>query len=170
MPAEKPKNVGDLLVIAARLWSQALGVRLRGLGLWPGQVPVLRALLARDGQTQAELRRDIGVEQPTLANTLKRMVRDGLVARRVDPKDRRRVFLHLTDTARGLLQGLDLAEQDLDATVLAPLAPEQRAALAAGLESLAAALRADLDAGLLVLLDVLPEEDQETVAQNPAHG
>ena len=47
-----------------------------------GQFAVLLELWAGDGLTQKELVERLDVEQATMANTLARMVRDGLVERR----------------------------------------------------------------------------------------
>ena len=54
----------------------------------------------QDGLTQAELCRRINVEQPTMANTLERMERDGLVERKADDTDRRRALVFLTQKAK----------------------------------------------------------------------
>ncbi|MCA8931276.1 MAG: MarR family transcriptional regulator, partial [Rhodospirillaceae bacterium] len=71
----------------------------RPLGLAPAQFAVLLELWAGDGLTQKELVERLDVEQATMANTLARMVRDGLVERRPLPGDRRAQTVHLT--ARG---------------------------------------------------------------------
>ncbi len=42
---------------------------------------------------QTEIAAAVSVEQPTMANTLNRMERDGLVERRPDPDDRRRTLI-----------------------------------------------------------------------------
>ena len=69
---------------------------LRGQGLAMGQVPVLAAL--KDGQprSQAELARLAQVEQPSMAQLLNRMERDGLVQRVPDPADKRSRLITLT--------------------------------------------------------------------------
>ncbi|MES1971148.1 MAG: MarR family transcriptional regulator [Pseudomonadota bacterium] len=74
--------------------------RLRSLGFATAQLPVLTAL--KDGQrlSQTELARWAKVEQPTMAQMLARMERDGLVTRAPDPHDRRSSLISLTDEAR----------------------------------------------------------------------
>ncbi len=66
----------------------------------PGQFAPLVMLFEQDGLTQAELCRRINVEQPTMANTLERMERDGLIKRKADTVDKRRALVHLTARAR----------------------------------------------------------------------
>jgi MarR family transcriptional regulator for hemolysin len=73
-------------------------VRLQPLGFASAQIPVLAAL--KDGsRSQAELARLAGVEQPTMAQLLARMERDGLTRREPDPTDRRASRVSLTRKA-----------------------------------------------------------------------
>lgn len=135
-------DIGELLAQAARLWTQALGRRLRDLGVLPGQ---------------AVVRRLAGVEQPTMAKTLQRMVRDGLVRREPDPADRRKQRVRLVPRVQELRAALGLAEQELEATALAGFTGEERERLARLLTALGSGLRADLNDGPLVLVDVVAE-------------
>jgi DNA-binding MarR family transcriptional regulator len=59
-------------------------------------------LFEKDGLTQSELCEQVRIEQPTMARTLARMERDGLVRRVPDPTDGRRASVLLTDRARRL--------------------------------------------------------------------
>ena len=69
-------------------------------------------LYEQDGLTQAELSKRIQVEQPTMANTLNRMERDGLIRRQIDPLDKRRAIVHLTPRAKSFKNDLmDKARQ-----------------------------------------------------------
>ncbi|MCM0756070.1 MarR family transcriptional regulator [Desulfovibrio aminophilus] len=160
MSKESDDHPGELLALAARLWAQSLAARLADLGLAPGQVPVLRRLRGRDGLTQAELCLQVGVEQPTMANTLKRMARDGLIRRAADPGDRRRTLLRLSSRARGLLEGLDLALADVERTAFRDFSDQEREILARLMSALCGNLRADRAEDVLVLLDVVAEEGE----------
>ncbi|MPZ59363.1 MAG: MarR family transcriptional regulator [Rhizobiales bacterium] len=76
-----------------------LAQRTAPRGVLPGQYPIIAWLIRLPHSTQAELSRLVGIEQPTMAATLRRMERDGLIRRSADPDHSRksRVFL----TARG---------------------------------------------------------------------
>lgn len=95
-------SAGFLANHMARLFAAALAGRVQPLGLAPAQFMVLLELWAREGRTQAELTAALSVEQATMANTLARMERDGLIERRPSPEDRRARLVHLTPKARGL--------------------------------------------------------------------
>lgn len=73
--------------------------RLRPLGFATAQLPVLSVLKDGARMSQGELARLIKVEQPTMAQLLGRMERDGLVQREPDPSDRRSSLVSLTETA-----------------------------------------------------------------------
>lgn len=99
----------------ARLLALALRDRIAALGVVPGQFAQLLALYEQDGLTQAELCERVQIEQPTMASTLNRMERDGLIRRVPDPADRRRARVRLTALARRLEPDLASAARGVNA-------------------------------------------------------
>lgn len=87
----------------ARAFTRIGDARLRELGFATAQLPVLSALKDGAELSQTELARWARVEQPTMAQLLARMERDGLIRRKPDPKDRRSSLVSLTEEARGRL-------------------------------------------------------------------
>lgn len=86
----------------ARGFSRALQIRAARLGFSPGQFPILLELWSEEGLTQKQLLERVDVEQATMANTLARMERDGLIERKPHPKDKRAQLVYLTDKARSM--------------------------------------------------------------------
>ena len=82
-------SAGYLANHMARLFAAGLARRIQPLGLAPAQFMVLLELWHSDGRTQADLTAALDVEQATMANTLKRMERDGLILRMPSEEDRR---------------------------------------------------------------------------------
>ncbi|MEU2391362.1 MarR family transcriptional regulator [Streptomyces sp. NPDC007369] len=103
---------------AARLLGQAISHRLQALGVTTGQLPTLLALYTTDSQTQSELARRTGVEQPTMAVNLRRMERDGLITRSPDPGNARRALVHLTDKARAVQADVQALRSSIDTEAL----------------------------------------------------
>jgi len=99
---DKRESAGYLANHMARLFAQALARKIGPLGLSPGQFPVLLELWQNDGLSQRQLVERLDVEQATMANTLTRMERDGLVTRRRDPRDKRVLANFLTPKAKKL--------------------------------------------------------------------
>jgi MarR family transcriptional regulator for hemolysin len=73
--------------------------RLRAVGLATAQLPVLSMLSGGRRLSQIELARRAKVEQPSMAQLLARMERDGLIRRVPDPTDRRSSLIMLTEEA-----------------------------------------------------------------------
>jgi DNA-binding MarR family transcriptional regulator len=129
MSFSRTTSAGYLVNHAARLLERALAEEVVPHGAWPAYFPVLLALWEEDGRTQAELVRLVDVEQPTLANTLRRMERDGLVRRTPDPGDRRAARIRLTARGRALEEALTKGARRVNERALRGLDAAQRAAL-----------------------------------------
>lgn len=91
---------GHLVSLAARAFARLSEARLKPLGFGVGYLPVLVALEEGRAETQRDLARFAKIEQPSMAQMLARMERDGLIERRPDPADGRSSRVFLTDTAR----------------------------------------------------------------------
>lgn len=63
-------------------------------------MPILHALQSGTPMTQKVLAERAHVEQPTMAVTLTRLERDGIIERTPDPADRRSALIVLTKEAR----------------------------------------------------------------------
>ena len=103
--------------------------RLRELGFATAQLPVLTALRDGDKLSQAELARWAKVEQPTMAQMLARMERDGLVKRETDPRDGRSALVSLTEQAIERLPAGRAVLQQGNADMTKGLSPDEVATL-----------------------------------------
>jgi DNA-binding MarR family transcriptional regulator len=101
-PLRPASSVGYQVNRLARLFEAALRARIAAHGVVPGQFPALLALYEHDGRTQRELCQIASVDQSTMAKTLARMKRDGLIREEPDPQDGRRIRYLLTPAARAL--------------------------------------------------------------------
>ncbi|WP_171180025.1 MarR family winged helix-turn-helix transcriptional regulator [Ruegeria sp. HKCCD8929] len=120
-------SAGYLANHMARLFAAGLQKRIQPLGVAPAQFMVLLELWTRDGRTQADLVGALDVEQATMANTLNRMQRDGLIERRASDTDRRSRLVFLTDRARGLEAEAKAAARAQNAQALAGIDEADRA-------------------------------------------
>ena len=101
----------------ARGFTRALQTRAAKLGFSPGQFPILIELWEEEGLTQRQLLDRVDVEQATIANTLSRMERDGLIERRVHPTDKRAQQIFLTDKARDMREDALAAAEEAEQAV-----------------------------------------------------
>ena len=123
MAIRRQDALGYQIGLLSRLFDRALEQHLADYHVLPGQFPALVMLYEQDGLTQAELCKRIQVEQPTMANTLNRMERDGLIRRKADPTDKRRALIHLTDRAKSFKKDLMEKARQVPKTALAGVAP-----------------------------------------------
>lgn len=94
------RTPGHFISRVHRAMTRIGDTRLKELGFATAQLPVLGALHGGEKRSQIDLARLAKVEQPTMAQLLARMERDGLIRREPDPDDRRSSLVSLTAHAR----------------------------------------------------------------------
>ena len=122
--AFRTRSAGYLVNLAGRLFVRALERRLAGRSA--GAMPVFLALTEHAALSQAALAKWATVEQPTMANTLKRMERDGLIERVPDPADGRSALVSLTADGRERAREALAAGRKIHTLALSALAPAER--------------------------------------------
>jgi DNA-binding MarR family transcriptional regulator len=147
MTSFKTRSAGYLANHVARLFARELAEAVRPLGLAPAQFMTLLELWRQDGLTQKDLVARLDVEQATMAATLARMERDGLIERRPDQSDARARRIQLTARARSLEEPALAAARSVNARALAGFSEAERDAFLAGLRRVVGALSrtAELD-------------------------
>ena len=70
-------------------------------GLYMGQLPILEYIRKNNRCTQRELASFLGVSPPSIATSVKRMQKAGLIEKETDPGDQR--YSRLTITQKGIL-------------------------------------------------------------------
>lgn len=140
MGSDQLESFRNELSAATRAFKTAAIERMRALGVHAGQNFLLAELLAEEPLSTGELARRMHVEVPTAVRMAQRMEAAGLLSRRSDPGDRRRVLVSLTDAgrraAREVPQLLDAVSED----ALAGLSDAERAALTGLLQRVSANL------------------------------
>ena len=111
----REESLGYQVNLVARLLESALRTRIAPHGVVPGQFAQLLTLFERDGISQADLCRAVHIDQSTMALTLRRMERDGLITRVASQQDKRRTEIWLTSRARDLQATLIACAQDANA-------------------------------------------------------
>lgn len=108
-----------------RLLMMQLNEETKPYGVTQGQLPVLCCLSEEGGQTQAELCEQIQVEQPTMANTLRRMERDGLIYRTPCAQDKRQTRVFLTEQTRPTVDTLLKKRDEVISRMTSHMSPEE---------------------------------------------
>ena len=123
---ESSKSAGHLVSRAQRLFAKESDRRLKPVGLSSGYIPVILSLAVEPALTQKALVQRAAIEQPTMAATLARMERDGLVERRADRTDARTSLFRLTRLAKSKLPHFFEQLDECNAVALAGLDAEER--------------------------------------------
>ncbi|KSV82356.1 MarR family transcriptional regulator [Ensifer sp. ENS08] len=121
MAFNRMESATYLASLLAKSFSRALHERGQKLGFAPGQFPILLELWAEEGLTQKQLLDRLDIEQATMANTLSRMERDGLILRRKHPQDKRSQQIYLTEKAKEMEAAAKEAALAADQSLLAGL-------------------------------------------------
>jgi MarR family transcriptional regulator for hemolysin len=119
--------------------------RLRPFGFAMSHLPVLRALAQSRSMSQTELAQAAQVEQPSMAETLARMVRDGVAQREPNPNDRRGTLVSLTRRSRARMPRAREALMEANREAMAGLTEAEQAVLRQLLERVVRNLEASSD-------------------------
>jgi DNA-binding MarR family transcriptional regulator len=125
-------NIGFLLAKASKRWNELLAERFAEGGfpeVRPSYGSVLVPLLEEDGLRMGELARRSRLSKQTMTTMVRLVERDGLVARRPDPDDRRAARVYLTERAKAFQPIAEETLAELDETVVKRLGEPGKEAL-----------------------------------------
>jgi DNA-binding MarR family transcriptional regulator len=118
---------------------RASAIFLSGLsevGLTPAQFFAMARLHEMGDLSQNHLGRLVAMDPVTIQGVVHRLIDRGLLKRKADPKDKRRMIPRLTPKGRRTVTRLMDNVRRVDDTILEPLAPKERAQFLALLKRL----------------------------------
>lgn len=95
-----------LLMKASHMYFASNYEQLTAMGLHPGQMPMLRLLSKQGELSQREIAQMLHVKPPSVAVSIKRMERAGLLVRTPDEKDQRITRISLSEKGREMVKGI----------------------------------------------------------------
>jgi len=134
------------LVESSRILRNYIDHRAKQRGTTRAQWVVLFRLRAHEGLSQVDLAEVLELQPISLVRLLDRLVEQGLVERRHDPRDRRANRLHLTAAGRQLVDDLDGLRDAIAADVLRDISDDAVAISLATLRGLKERIKAVSDA------------------------
>lgn len=106
------KSMQELLAQISHRYAGKCFCMIKELGLYPGQIPILAILRKRDGYSQKEIVKLLGVKPPTVTVSIQRLEKSGLLYRKQDENDQRIIRIYLTEKGRDTIQkGMSYMEQ-----------------------------------------------------------
>jgi DNA-binding MarR family transcriptional regulator len=135
----------------ARSHKALAGRLLRDAGLRPGQELVLMTLWHTGPQRQVDLARSLDSDAPTMARSISRLEKAGLVRRTPSATDRRVLIVEATTASLALRTKVEHAWAELERLTVGALPQGRRAQILEGL--------AELEANLSAVEDEVPRTD-----------
>lgn len=99
---------------------------LADIGLFPGQEILLMQLAEKDGKPQKSLCESIGLDHSTVAKSVARLERDGLIERRKCVEDGRVSQVHLTRKGREMTEAIARVWAELERQTVEGLTAEEQ--------------------------------------------
>jgi MarR family transcriptional regulator, organic hydroperoxide resistance regulator len=115
-----------LLARASHIVASGFHKKLKTWKLTVPEYRVLACLTGAEGLGVGDLAAMAIMEQSRMTKILDRMQKQGLVERRSDARDKRRVLIHLTEQGRKRAEPVLRAAKEHEADMLAPLTIEER--------------------------------------------
>ena len=137
-------SAGYMTNLAARLFAQTIFRELRPLGVTAGQLPVFFALADGSELSQKALVQVAGTEQPSMAEALSRMQKEGLVQRRPDPQDGRSFLYSLTPAAMEKTEQIARAVKVVNEMATSALSDDERTSYMTILGKIIDSIRANI--------------------------
>lgn len=144
MESSRPQDPKDLAVCFALYSTMHMTLKLyrdllKPWGLTYQQVLVLSAVMGEQEATPGQIAHDLMLDSSTVSGLLKRLERDGLLLRDVDPEERRRVIVRPTDRALEIFSELGALGGCVESAMT--LSPEQKEQLIGLLRQLRTGIR-----------------------------
>jgi DNA-binding MarR family transcriptional regulator len=129
-PHEIARRTLEIIPFVMRVMNAEL--RSTRLEVIPSHMGLLGMLTTRP-HTLSEMARAMSVSAPTMSNTISTLEARGWVERERDTRDRRVVYVRLSEHGRHMLDKIDQFTEDRLTEILAPLDDHERATLLHGL-------------------------------------
>ena len=97
------------------------------VGMPASRLALIRLLAVGDTKEVGvmEIARQLGINAAAVTRQVQEMEEDGLVARRPDPRDKRRVYIHLSRKGRSLFEKLHDSNHKFERSLVSRIAPEE---------------------------------------------
>lgn len=161
MTTAGPSTTLDILRSLRRIVKRVEGASAQleeAHGITAPQLLCLHALVRAGSLTQIELSREVRLSASTVVGVIDRLEAKGLVVRRRDAEDRRRIHVSPTDSGRAIERDAPEPLQHQVERGLAELPPGEQADIAAALERLVRLLEAErIDAAPVLTSGPIPK-------------
>ena len=112
MEQDNERSIQGMMMEISRMYMEKCFAKRKKLGVHPRQIPILAVLYKKDGCSQKELVKELGVKPPTVTVSIQRLEKSGLIIRRQDEKDQRVSRIYLSEEGRAIIkEGMQMAKE-----------------------------------------------------------
>lgn len=112
MEQDNERSIQGMMMEISRMYMEKCFAKLKKLGVHPRQIPILAVLYKKDGCSQKELVKELGVKPPTVTVSIQRLEKSGLIIRRQAEKDQRVSRIYLSEEGRAIIkEGMQMAKE-----------------------------------------------------------
>ena len=97
---KKEENLQTLFIRLTHLYFKKAFDMLKDTGIHPKQVPLIGLVYHREGISQKEISQALQISPPTVAVSIKRLEKAGIIERTADEKDQRLSRIYLTEEGK----------------------------------------------------------------------
>lgn len=120
------ENCTQLLVNQVmRLYLQRSMQLFRSLDIHPGQAGMLWALKCRNGLSQKELAKKIGITPPSITAMIKKLEAEQLIEKHHDKEDQRIARIYITEKGREIAEYMGIVLKQMEQEAFANMSEEE---------------------------------------------
>lgn len=139
------RHIGAMIGRIHCIHRQRLDTASISIGMQPGYRRLHYELIQDDGCTQRDLADRTGLSAPTVSIALGKMEKDGLISRKTDPDDSRKIRVYLTEKGTALDRAMREMLKENEERLTSCLDPDEKEELRRLLEKLLDTLQREGD-------------------------
>lgn len=118
MKCEEDDSLQWLILRMTHLYYGKAYAAMKEMDVHPRQIPLLFLLQKKEGMSQKEICDEMKIKPPTVAVSIKRMEKAGLIERKPDDKDQRVVRIYVTEKGKSLSEKIEKIVAENEAKVI----------------------------------------------------
>ena len=99
---KREEDLQNMFVRLTHLYYKNAFALVKDFGIHPKQVPLVGLVFCREGISQKEISQALRISPPTVAVSIKRLEKAGIIERRADEKDQRLSRIYLTEEGKAV--------------------------------------------------------------------
>ncbi|HIU56925.1 MAG TPA: MarR family transcriptional regulator [Candidatus Ornithomonoglobus merdipullorum] len=127
---DKPNSIGLYIKLIGNVMTAHMDTCLKRYDLTFSQIGLLHLLKSNGGiMQQKTIEETYGVKHTSVIGILQRMEKKGFLTVSVDPNDRRRRIVMLSESTAGFFEEAEHMRDEMELTLINALSPDERACL-----------------------------------------